>query len=84
MGTMSLLLAFGLLFGAPEQAAPELFDLTFHTEMRFGNEPGGRSSGGSKPIVKGQSLRERREPSFEIAGSPRTTTPRAQRCSRAG
>jgi hypothetical protein len=59
MGVMSVVLAFALQSAAPNQAVPQLFDLTLHTEMRFGNEPGGKSSGGSKPLVKGQSLRMR-------------------------
>ena len=61
MGILNFVLALGLLSGAPEQApaSAPLFDLTLHTEMRYGNEPGGRSSWSSKPVASGQSLRMR-------------------------
>ena len=59
MGILNLVLALGLLSGAPEQAPPSLFNFTLHTEMRHDEKPGGRSSGGAWPLVKGQSLRMR-------------------------
>lgn len=59
MALMNLLLALGLLSGAPEQAAPPpVFDLSVHVEMGQ-HRPGGVrvGSGGSKPLAKGQPVK---------------------------
>ena len=56
MGIMNLLLAVGLLTGAPEQAVPQLFDLTLYTEMRYGSGPGGRNTWSARPLTRGRSL----------------------------
>jgi len=58
MGIIGFLLWSGLLTGAPEQAAPPMLDLSAHFEMGS-HLPGGRrvGSGGSKPIIQGQSVK---------------------------
>ena len=59
MGILTLALAFGLLTGPAEQAAPPqpLFDLSLYTEMRYGNSPGGLNTRAVRPLLKGRSLR---------------------------
>src|SRR5687768_5404805 len=58
MGIMTVALAFGLLTGAPEQAAPPppLFYLTLLTELRRPDQPGGMSSWSSQPLAKLRSV----------------------------